>query len=134
MKLLIDRSGRIVVPKRLRERFGFRPDSEIEVVEGPGGLLLRPAQEKPSLALRKTAAQPHRHHRCAGEDDSYRVFETTGRRDCGLRASQAEQVVVVALFRCEMLSAPGFLSFLTLTWRFLLSPEPCSVVLQTGPG
>ena len=59
MKLLIDRSGRIVVPKRLRERFGFRPDSEIEVVEGPGGLLLRPAQEKPSLPLRKTAAQPH---------------------------------------------------------------------------
>ena len=53
MELLIDRSGRIVVPKRLRERFGFRPDSEIEVVEGPGGLLLRPAQEKPSLGSGK---------------------------------------------------------------------------------
>ena len=49
MKLLIDRSGRIVVPKRLRERLGFRPDSEIEVVEEPGGILLRPAQEKPSM-------------------------------------------------------------------------------------
>ena len=49
MKLLIDRSGRIVVPKRLRERLGFRPDSEIDVVEEPGGLLLRPLQEKPSM-------------------------------------------------------------------------------------
>ena len=49
MKVLIDRSGRIVVPKPLRERFGFRPDSEIDVVEGPDGLLLRPAQEKPSM-------------------------------------------------------------------------------------
>ena len=49
MKLLIDRSGRIVVPKRLRERLGFRPDSEIEVVEEPGGLLLRPLREEPSM-------------------------------------------------------------------------------------
>ena len=49
MKVLIDRSGRIVVPKPLRERFGFRPDSEIDVVEGPDGLLLRPQQEKPSM-------------------------------------------------------------------------------------
>lgn len=49
MKLLIDRSGRIVVPKRMRERLGFRPDSEIEAVEQPGGILLRPAQEKPSM-------------------------------------------------------------------------------------
>jgi len=49
MKLLIDRSGRIVVPKRLRERLGFRPDSEVEVVEEPRGLLLRPLVEKPSM-------------------------------------------------------------------------------------
>jgi len=49
MKLLIDRSGRIVVPKRLRERLGFRPDSEIEVIEKPDGVLLRPLQEKPSM-------------------------------------------------------------------------------------
>ena len=49
MKLLIDRSGRIVVPKRIRERLGFRPDSEIEAVEQPGGILLRPAHEKPSM-------------------------------------------------------------------------------------
>jgi AbrB family looped-hinge helix DNA binding protein len=49
MKLLIDRSGRIVVPKRLREWLGFLPDTEIEVVEEPGGLLLRPSLEKPSM-------------------------------------------------------------------------------------
>ena len=49
MKLLIDRSGRIVVPKPLRERLGFRPDSEIEVVEEPGGLILRSLVEKPPM-------------------------------------------------------------------------------------
>ncbi len=38
-----------MVPKRIRERLGFRPDSEIEAVEQPGGILLRPAQEKPSM-------------------------------------------------------------------------------------
>ena len=49
MKLLIDRSGRIVVPKRLRERLGFKPKSELEIVERMDGVLLRAVQEKPSL-------------------------------------------------------------------------------------
>lgn len=49
MKLTIDKSGRIVVPKRLRERLGLRPNSELEIVEQPNGMLLRAAEEKPSL-------------------------------------------------------------------------------------
>lgn len=49
MKLSIDRSGRIVVPKRLRERLGLIPNSELEIVEQSGGVLLRALQEKPSM-------------------------------------------------------------------------------------
>jgi AbrB family looped-hinge helix DNA binding protein len=49
MTLRIDKSGRIVVPKPLRERWGFKPDTELEVVEQPGGVLLRPVGQRPSM-------------------------------------------------------------------------------------
>lgn len=49
MKLRIDRSGRIVVPKPLRKRLGLHPDQELELLEQPDGVLLRPVQQEPSL-------------------------------------------------------------------------------------
>lgn len=41
MEVKIDKAGRIVVPKPLRERMGFLPETELEAVEQPGGVLLR---------------------------------------------------------------------------------------------
>jgi AbrB family looped-hinge helix DNA binding protein len=49
MQLKIDKSGRIVVPKVLRERFGFKPDSELEALELLDGVLLKKAEERPSM-------------------------------------------------------------------------------------
>lgn len=49
MELRIDKSGRIVVPKPIRERFGFRPDTELEAVEQPDGVLLKRAEQRPSM-------------------------------------------------------------------------------------
>jgi AbrB family looped-hinge helix DNA binding protein len=49
MRLKIDRSGRIVVPKPLRERLGFRPDSELEAIEHPDGVLLKRVEQRPSM-------------------------------------------------------------------------------------
>ncbi len=49
MKLKIDAAGRIVVPKPLRDRLGFRPDTELEAVEQSGGVLLRPVEHRPSM-------------------------------------------------------------------------------------
>lgn len=49
MKLRIDKSGRIVVPKPLRERLGLKPGTELEVVDQQGGMLLRTVEERPSL-------------------------------------------------------------------------------------
>ena len=45
----IDKSGRIVVPKHLRERLGLKPDSELEAVEQAGGILLRVVEQRPSM-------------------------------------------------------------------------------------
>ena len=49
MEIRIDKAGRIVVPKPLRERLGFKPDTELEAVEQPGGVLLKRVQERPSM-------------------------------------------------------------------------------------
>ena len=49
MTLRMDKSGRIVFPQPLRKRLGFKPDMELEVVEQRGGVLLRPAEQRPSM-------------------------------------------------------------------------------------
>jgi AbrB family looped-hinge helix DNA binding protein len=49
MKLKIDKAGRIVVPKPLRDRFGFRPDTELEAVDQPDGMFIKRVEQRPSM-------------------------------------------------------------------------------------
>jgi AbrB family looped-hinge helix DNA binding protein len=49
MKLRIDKAGRVVVPKSLRERLRFTPDTELEAIELPQGVLLKRAEQLPSM-------------------------------------------------------------------------------------
>ena len=49
MTLTIDKSGRIVVPKSIRERLGFKPDTELEAIEQPDGVLLKRVEQRPSM-------------------------------------------------------------------------------------
>ena len=42
MTFKIDRAGRVVLPKPVRERWGLRADTEMELIERPDGLLLKP--------------------------------------------------------------------------------------------
>jgi AbrB family looped-hinge helix DNA binding protein len=49
MILRIDKAGRVVVPKLVRERLGLTPDTELEVLEQPDGVLLRPVEQRPSM-------------------------------------------------------------------------------------
>jgi AbrB family looped-hinge helix DNA binding protein len=51
MELRIDKAGRIVLPKPMRERLGLRQDSELEAIEQPEGVLLRRLAPKPSMVL-----------------------------------------------------------------------------------
>jgi AbrB family looped-hinge helix DNA binding protein len=52
MTLKIDNVGRIVLPKPVRERLGLRAGMELEVSEGPDGLLLHPLRRTPSMIRR----------------------------------------------------------------------------------
>lgn len=49
MELRIDKAGRVVIPKPLRERLGFKPDTELEAVEQPEGVLLKRIAQRPSM-------------------------------------------------------------------------------------
>jgi AbrB family looped-hinge helix DNA binding protein len=49
MTVRIDKSGRIVVPRVLRERFGLRPDLDLEIIEHPNGVLIRRHEEQPCM-------------------------------------------------------------------------------------
>jgi AbrB family looped-hinge helix DNA binding protein len=52
MKLHLDKSGRVVLPKPLRQRLGLRAGTTFEAIEAAEGLLLRPVTERPSLIVR----------------------------------------------------------------------------------
>jgi len=51
MKLKMDKAGRSVFPKPLRKRLGLGQALELEVVEQPGGVLLRPVAVQPAMVL-----------------------------------------------------------------------------------
>lgn len=53
MTLKVDKAGRIVLPKRVRDRFHLHPGSDLTLEEGPDALLLRPVQRRASLVDRK---------------------------------------------------------------------------------
>jgi AbrB family looped-hinge helix DNA binding protein len=49
IRLTIDKSGRIVVPKPLRERLGLKAGMELEAVDQSNGVLVRKVEEQPAL-------------------------------------------------------------------------------------
>ena len=52
MNVRIDRAGRVVLPKPLRDKLGLKAGSELDLSEAETGILLTPIQEKPSLIRR----------------------------------------------------------------------------------
>lgn len=53
LKIPIDRAGRIVLPKQIRDRFGLTAGSEFEVKEEKDRIVLRPVPQAPKLIRKK---------------------------------------------------------------------------------
>jgi len=53
MRVNIDKAGRIVVPKPIRERFGLRAGTEIELEEAAGGIMISAVEPQPSLIRKR---------------------------------------------------------------------------------
>ena len=54
MKIRVDKRGRIIIPKSVRDRFDFRAGSVFELEACPGGMLLRPSNLRPSMVKVKS--------------------------------------------------------------------------------
>lgn len=53
MRTTLDRFGRVVVPKDIRDRLGLRPGAEIEIDEKGNEVVLKPVEHEPSLMVKE---------------------------------------------------------------------------------
>ncbi len=53
MKTTLDRFGRVVVPKDIRDRLGLRPGTEIEIDEKGNEVVLKPVEHEPALMVKE---------------------------------------------------------------------------------
>jgi AbrB family looped-hinge helix DNA binding protein len=53
MKTTLDRFGRLVIPKGIRDRLGLRPGTEIEIDGKENEVVLKLVDHEPSLKLKK---------------------------------------------------------------------------------
>lgn len=53
MRTTIDRAGRVVVPKALRDRLGLGPGAAVEISERGGELLLTPVGPRVGIEVRE---------------------------------------------------------------------------------
>ena len=50
--LKIDIAGRVVLPKPVRDRFGLKAGTDLEIEETAEGVVLKPVRQRPSLVNR----------------------------------------------------------------------------------
>ena len=50
MVIKVDKQGRIVLPKEIRDKYHFDPNSELSVIEQEDGVILKSAKAKVPLA------------------------------------------------------------------------------------
>ena len=43
----ISPKGQILIPKRIREKYGVKPGGKVHILENPDGIIIRPAPEDP---------------------------------------------------------------------------------------
>lgn len=52
MNVKIDKAGRIILPKKIRDRYRLRAGSELALEESVQGIVLKPAEQGPSMVKR----------------------------------------------------------------------------------
>ena len=65
--LKIDKAGRVILPKPVRDRLGLHAGSHLEIQETADGVVLRPAGRRPSL-VKKGSFWVHTGERPPGYD------------------------------------------------------------------
>lgn len=52
LKTTIDRAGRLVIPKAIRERYGLDEGAEVEIIAAPDGITLIPSRTERRIVRR----------------------------------------------------------------------------------
>ncbi len=53
MTLKMDKAGRVILPKPVRDRLGLHEGSDLEVEETPEGVMLKPVEARPSMVKKQ---------------------------------------------------------------------------------
>jgi AbrB family looped-hinge helix DNA binding protein len=53
MNLKIDKAGRLILPKPVRDRLGLHQGSDLEMTETSEGITLKPVEHQPSMIKKK---------------------------------------------------------------------------------
>ena len=79
MNVKIDKAGRIILPKPVRDRLQLRPGANLELQESPEGILLRPVGQAASM-LQKNGIWVHLGRASRGFDWSRAVDDAREER------------------------------------------------------
>ena len=79
MTLKIDKAGRVILPKQVRDRLGLHAGSDLEIQETQEGVVLKPAGRRPSL-VRKGSFWVHTGEIPAGYDILKAIHEDREQR------------------------------------------------------
>ncbi|MBW2237934.1 MAG: AbrB/MazE/SpoVT family DNA-binding domain-containing protein [Deltaproteobacteria bacterium] len=52
METTLDKFGRIVIPKKVREDFNLKPGTQFSIEESEQAIILKPIHDKPNLILK----------------------------------------------------------------------------------
>ena len=53
METILDKFGRVVIPKRLREDLGLRPGSVLQIRQDEQKIFMEPVHEEPRMVVKK---------------------------------------------------------------------------------
>ena len=53
MTLKMDKAGRVILPKPVRDRLGLHEGSDLEMQETPEGVMLKPVELRPSMVKKQ---------------------------------------------------------------------------------
>ena len=70
----MDKAGRVILPKPVRDRFGLREGSNLEMEETPEGLVLKPVEIRPSM-IKKQGRWVHTGQVPPGFDAAHAIRE-----------------------------------------------------------
>ena len=52
VKLRVDKAGRVILPKAIRDRLGLHEGSALEMLETQNGVILKTVEDRPAMTMR----------------------------------------------------------------------------------